>query len=148
MAGPCPDLFGAAPADAALSDSERAAIAAAERLVQVLEDCDPDGSSFACVARIGAAEAQRRLPATPLEGVDTDLLMEEPYEFAFEESATIVGVAEVPGGCVVTRWGYFEAGNGAGAIRRALIRCRRRSTHPATCSSGIRAATSQRRSAR
>ncbi|MFG1611057.1 hypothetical protein [Actinoplanes sp. NPDC049265] len=110
LAGPDPDLFGAVPAGVALSAGERAAVEASRRLIDVLAGCDPYASSFGCIAGIDAAEAQRRLGATLLEGVDTGLLLRDPYEF--DELETIVGVTEVPGGCVVAQWGSYLAASG------------------------------------
>lgn len=112
LAGATPELFGPAPAGTALSDSERTTISDSRRLIRVMDDFDAYGSSFACIAGIGAAEAQHRLGATPLEGVDTDLLLESPYEWDFDELETIVGVTEVPGGCIVTQWGSYLAAGG------------------------------------
>jgi hypothetical protein len=59
------------------------------------------------VAGIDAAEAVRRLEATPVEGEVIDEVPEAPYEYDMDESLQIIGVTSVPGGCVVTQpWGY------------------------------------------
>nr|WP_324607341.1 ankyrin repeat domain-containing protein [Streptomyces sp. NRRL F-5635] len=94
-----------------LSDTERAAAQEAHRLTTALGEFYYDGTGLACVAGIDAAEAVRRLQATPV--VDGELLdvlkemLEEPHAYDMDESQHIVGVTSVPGGCVVTQpWGY------------------------------------------
>ncbi|MEV6395913.1 ankyrin repeat domain-containing protein [Streptomyces sp. NPDC051907] len=110
LAGPTPELF-PVPEGVSLSDAERAAAQEAHRLTTALGEFYDDGMGLACVAGIDAAEAVRRLQATPV--VDGELLdvlnelLEEPYAYDMDESLYIVGVTSVPGGCVVTQpWGY------------------------------------------
>ena len=110
LAGPTPELF-PAPDGVSLSDTERAAAQEARRLTVALGEFDYDGMGLACVAGIDAAEAVRRLQATPV--VDDGLLgvlnemLEDPYAHDMDESLHIVGVTSVPGGCVLTQpWGY------------------------------------------
>ncbi|MFE7902365.1 ankyrin repeat domain-containing protein [Streptomyces sp. NPDC057424] len=110
LAGPTPELF-PVPEGVSLSDTERAAAQEAHRLTTVLGEFYYDGTGLACVAGIDAAEAVRRLEATPV--VDGELLevlnelLEDPYAYDMDESLHIVGVTSVPGGCVVTQpWGY------------------------------------------
>ncbi|NEB60821.1 ankyrin repeat domain-containing protein [Streptomyces diastaticus] len=110
LAGPTPQLF-PVPEGVSLSDTERAAAQEAHRLTTALGEFYYDGTGLACVAGIDAAEAVRRLQATPV--VDGELLdvlkemLEEPHAYDMDESQHIVGVTSVPGGCVVTQpWGY------------------------------------------
>ncbi|MEU5205339.1 ankyrin repeat domain-containing protein [Kribbella sp. NPDC020789] len=110
LAGPTPELF-PVPEGVSLTDTERAAAQEAHRLTMALGDFYYDGTGLACVAGIDAAEAVRRLQATPV--VDGDLLevlnelVEDPYAYDMDESLHIIGVTSVPGGCVVTQpWGY------------------------------------------
>ncbi|EFL29493.1 ankyrin [Streptomyces viridochromogenes DSM 40736] len=110
LAGPTPELF-PVPEGVSLSDTERAAAQEAHRLTASLGEFYYDGTGLACVSGIDAAEAVRRLQATPV--VDDGLLdvlnelLEDPYAYDMDESLHIVGVTSVPGGCVVTQpWGY------------------------------------------
>jgi len=99
LAGPHP-LPGAPP----LSEAEADAVAVAGELLAALEPPAHgyDGFGLACVAGIGAAEAARRL-----DGEET----EEPTSFdpwSGEDPAEyVVGVTDVPGGCVVTQPWWF-----------------------------------------
>ncbi|WP_329431093.1 ankyrin repeat domain-containing protein (plasmid) [Streptosporangium sp. NBC_01495] len=98
---PTPDLFTSRPADVGLSAVEAAAVAEARRLMAAVGRFSPHmGLGLACVSGIDAAEAVRRLQATPVEWLrraDDD-----------EESLHTVGVTDVPGGCVVSQpWGYM-----------------------------------------
>ncbi|WP_308404315.1 hypothetical protein [Streptomyces sp. ATCC 21386] len=105
LAGPTPGLF-PAPDGVSLTATERAAAQEAPRLTAALGEFYYDGTGLACVAGIDAAEAVRRLEATPV--VDDSLLgvlnelLEDPYAHDMDESLHIVGVTSVPGGCVVT----------------------------------------------
>ncbi|MGW7434100.1 ankyrin repeat domain-containing protein [Streptomyces sp. NPDC054861] len=106
LAGPTPGLF-PVPDGVRLTDGERAAAQEAARLVAALGDFYYDGTGLACVAGIDAAEAVRRLDATPVEDAVMDELLEAPHEYDMDESLRFVGVTSVPGGCVVTQpWGY------------------------------------------
>jgi len=106
LAGPTPDLFGVAPGTPGLSEAEAAAAADAPRLLAALADVVDDGFSVACVAGIDAAEAARRLGGQPAE-IDEDWLEDPPFD---DESLAIVGVTDVPGGCIVGQlWGYRAA---------------------------------------
>ncbi|NED01512.1 ankyrin repeat domain-containing protein, partial [Streptomyces sp. SID6648] len=71
LAGPTPQLF-PVPEGVSLSDTERAAAQEAHRLTTALGEFYYDGTGLACVAGIDAAEAVRRLQATPV--VDGELL--------------------------------------------------------------------------
>jgi len=96
LAGPTPDLFPAPPGTLGLSPAEAAAAAEGRRLVAALGEILTDGTGLACVAGIDAAEAARRLAATPVEH-------HSPYDGPLE----VVGATGVPGGCVLTQpWGY------------------------------------------
>jgi hypothetical protein len=90
-----------------LSEAEAAAAAEAPRLIAALDNSwYGDGDSLACVAGIDAAEAARRLAATPVDDIDVNEWLEDPpYDEA--DAAWIVGATDVPGGCVVYQpWGY------------------------------------------
>jgi hypothetical protein len=103
LAGPTPDLFAPAPGTPGLSATAAAAAAEGARLTAALGDLYYDGFGLACVAGIDAAEAARRLGGEPAE-VDDEYLEDPPYD---DGSLAIVGVTDVPGGCVVTQpWGY------------------------------------------
>ena len=107
LATPTPDLFGDPAGRPGLSDAEAAAVAEARRLIAALGDFDYDGLGLACVAGISAAEAVRRLEAVPVDGAEVEELFEDDIFEIFDESLQIVGVTDVPGGCVVSQpWGY------------------------------------------
>ncbi|MDX3558961.1 DUF6461 domain-containing protein [Streptomyces europaeiscabiei] len=106
LAGPTPGLF-SVPEGVGLTDTERAAAQEAHRLTTALGTFHYDGTGLACVSGIDAAEAVRRLQATPVEDEVIDELLEDPYEYDMDESLQFIGVTSVPGGCVVTQpWGY------------------------------------------
>jgi hypothetical protein len=106
LAGPTPELF-PVPEGATLTDTERAAAQEAHRLTTALGEFYEEGTGLACVAGIDAAEAVRRLQATPVDDELIAELLEDPYGYDMDESLHIVGVTSVPGGCVVTQpWGY------------------------------------------
>ncbi|MFF9016881.1 ankyrin repeat domain-containing protein [Streptomyces sp. NPDC014870] len=116
LAGPTPGLF-AVPDGVRLSDAERAAGEEAARLVAALGTFHYEGTGLACVAGIDAAEAVRRLEATPADEEFGDEVMEDPYAYDMEETQWLIGVTTVPGGCVVTQpWGY--APQMPGVLRR------------------------------
>lgn len=97
LAGPEPELFGPPPPGAGLTEAERDAVAEARRLTSALGEIWYDGIGLACVAGLDAAEAVRRLDATPVPDA----------EATGAATLDIVGVTDVPGGCVVTQpWGY------------------------------------------
>ncbi|MGW0933181.1 hypothetical protein [Streptomyces sp. NPDC002644] len=77
LAGPTPDLF-PVPEEVSLTETERAAAQEAERLTKALGEFYYDGTGLACVAGIDAAEAVRRLQATPVDGARMDVLLEDP----------------------------------------------------------------------
>ncbi|NUW43417.1 ankyrin repeat domain-containing protein [Nonomuraea rhodomycinica] len=115
-AGPTPDLFPAPPGEPGLSAAETAAATEARRLIAALGEFDSDGLGLACVAGISAAEAVRRLEAVPADEEKVAELLEDPFS-DFDGGLLIVGVTDVPGGCVVTQpWGY--AADCPGVIRR------------------------------
>jgi hypothetical protein len=106
LAGPTPDLF-PLPEGVSLTETERAAAQEAERLTRALGEFYHDGTGLACVAGIDAAEAVRRLQATPVDGARMEVLLEDPYAYDMKESLQIIGVTSVSGGCVATQpWGY------------------------------------------
>ncbi|MEV0230828.1 ankyrin repeat domain-containing protein [Nonomuraea sp. NPDC050786] len=105
LAGPTPDSFPVPSPEIGLSEAEAAAAAEARRLIPALGDFYYDGLSLACVADVSAAEATARLEATPADDVDIDALYEAPYNVP--DADMIVGITDVPGGCVITQpWGY------------------------------------------
>lgn len=106
LAGPTPDLFGTPPGGVALTDAEAAIVAEAPRLGHALRTNLREGTGLVCVARIDAAEAARRLDATPVDPEVGRTLSEDPW--AAEGIDLIAGFTDVPGGCVLTQpWGYL-----------------------------------------
>ncbi|GAA2481699.1 ankyrin repeat domain-containing protein [Streptomyces longisporus] len=108
LAGPDPELFADLPeARPGLTGSERAVAEEGRRLITALGDFYDDGLGLACVGGIDAAEAIRRLRATPADPELIAELDEDPYAYDLDETLRIVGVTTVPGGCVITQpWGY------------------------------------------
>ncbi|QYC38386.1 Ankyrin repeats (3 copies) [Nonomuraea coxensis DSM 45129] len=87
LAGPTPDLFPVPSPEIGLSAAEAAAATEARRLITV-------------------AEATRRLEATPANEDDLELIEDDPWRDV-DHSLTIIGITDVPGGCVITQpWGY------------------------------------------
>lgn len=108
LATPTPDLFTFPDGEAGLSTTETVAVAEAGRLIAALGRLDDDGHSIACTAGITAAEAVRRLEAVPFDEADVEEIMED-----LDDSLTVVGVTDVPGGCVVVQpWGYVASNSG------------------------------------
>ncbi|MEU6424399.1 ankyrin repeat domain-containing protein [Microbispora sp. NPDC046973] len=106
LATPAPDLFGDPAGRPGLSDAEAAVVAEARRLIAAVGDFDHDGMGLACVAGIAAAEAVRRLEAVSVDAAEAEEIAEDPWSF-MDESFGVVGVTDVPGGCVVSQpWGY------------------------------------------
>jgi hypothetical protein len=106
LAGPTPDLFGTPPGGGALSDAEAVIVAEAPGLGAALHACLPEGTGLVCVAGIDAAEAARRLDATPADPQVAQALSEDPW--SAEGTDQVVGFTDVPGGCVLTQpWGYL-----------------------------------------
>ncbi|MDP4507148.1 ankyrin repeat domain-containing protein [Nonomuraea turcica] len=105
LAGPTPDLFPVPSPEIGLSEAEAAAAAEAKRLIPALGDFYYDGLSLACVADVSAAETTARLEAAPADDVDIDVLYEAWWNVP--DAERIVGITDVPGGCVITQpWGY------------------------------------------
>nr|WP_237500147.1 ankyrin repeat domain-containing protein [Streptomyces sp. SID8379] len=106
LAGPTPDLF-AAPPGQSLSAAERAQAEEAHRLRAALGTFHQEGTGLACVAGVDAAEAVRRLGATPAPEEIVDDVLEDFFGLDIAETELLVGVTSVPGGCVVTQpWGF------------------------------------------
>ncbi|MEV4250535.1 ankyrin repeat domain-containing protein [Streptosporangium canum] len=119
LATPTPDLFTLPDGEVGLSTAETAAVAEARRLSAALGRFDDDGHSLACVADITAAEAVRRLAAVPADDADVEEIMEDPWA-DFDDSLAVVGVTDVPGGCIVVQpWGY--AASNPGVIERLSV---------------------------
>ncbi|NUS09307.1 MAG: ankyrin repeat domain-containing protein [Nonomuraea sp.] len=108
LAGPTPGLFFPfPPGRPVLSEAEMAAVVEAERLIDVLGDVEYEGLGLAFAGAVTAAEVARRLEATVTERADIEMLLDQPWD---EQSMSVVGVTEVPGGCVVSqRWGHRPA---------------------------------------
>ncbi|MGW3351619.1 ankyrin repeat domain-containing protein [Nonomuraea rubra] len=105
LAGPTPDLFPFPSPETGLSEAEAAAAAEAKRLILALGDFYYGGLSLACVADVSAAEATARLEAAPADDVDIDVLYETWWNVP--DADMIVGITDVPGGCVITQpWGF------------------------------------------
>jgi hypothetical protein len=104
LAGPTPELFPVPPGQTGLSTAEIEAVAESSRLVAALRTGEyREGIGLACVAGITAAEATRRLSATPVDESDVEELGYDDDD----ESILTVGITDVPGGCVVSQpWGY------------------------------------------
>ncbi|MBB4920274.1 ankyrin repeat domain-containing protein [Streptosporangium saharense] len=112
LASPTPDLFPVPSPEIGLSEAEAAAVTEARRLITALGGFHYDGLSVACVAGITAVEAAVRLEAVPVDRIDVEGLHE-----GVPEAELIVGVTDVPGGCVITQpWGYTSST--PGVVRR------------------------------
>ncbi|WP_283135445.1 ankyrin repeat domain-containing protein [Rhizohabitans arisaemae] len=129
LATPTPDLFSLPDGEAGLSTAEAAAVAEARRLIAALGRFDDDGFSLACTAGITAAEAAQRLEAVPVDHADVEKFMEDPwsnhdYNLAVVGTdvpgESVIGVTDVPGGCVVFQPWYFAASN-PGVIKRLSV---------------------------
>ncbi|MEU6740541.1 ankyrin repeat domain-containing protein [Streptosporangium sandarakinum] len=107
LAGPAPDLFALPYGEVGLSPAEAATVTEAERLIAVLGEFDHDGFSLACVAGVTAAEATLRLGAVPADDDEVEAIMDDPFS-DFDDSLTVFGVTDVPGGCVISQpWGHI-----------------------------------------
>ncbi|WP_049557052.1 ankyrin repeat domain-containing protein [Nonomuraea sp. SBT364] len=116
LAGPTPALFSIPPGVSGLSPSETVAVTEARRLIGALRDLDYFGLGMACVAGITAAEAARRLEAVPADDGDVAAINED-LGGHLDDSQTVVGVTDVPGGCIVSQpWGYLP--NTPGVAKR------------------------------
>ncbi|MGY0235421.1 hypothetical protein [Longispora urticae] len=117
LAGARPDLFGPAPDGQRLTPAEVAAAAESLRLRPALAAAARWEGSVACVAGIDAAECAHRLGASPLEPALAGALDEaadgQGWFSVFDNldaSLPVLGVADVPGGCVVVQpWAYTAA---------------------------------------
>ncbi|MEV4802346.1 ankyrin repeat domain-containing protein [Nonomuraea sp. NPDC049421] len=94
---------------AGLSPAESAAVVEARRLISVLGECRQEGAAFAFVADVTAVEAARRLRARPVDEDAVAAILEDPWA-DFDGSLRVVGLSDVPGGCVVIQpWGHVPA---------------------------------------
>ncbi|MEV6862721.1 ankyrin repeat domain-containing protein [Streptosporangium subroseum] len=119
LATPTPDLFPLPDGETGLTAAETTAVTEAKRLIVALGDLDYDGLGLACVADITAAEAAQRLEAVPADDVDVEEIMEDPWS-GEDDNLTIVGVTDVPGGCVVSQpWGFTPSN--PGVIKRLSV---------------------------
>ncbi|MEU3355206.1 ankyrin repeat domain-containing protein [Streptomyces sp. NPDC037389] len=104
LTGPTPGMFVMPEGEQGLNSGERAAVLEAQRLRAVLADSHHEGLGLACVAGIDAAEAVRRLGATPVRDSSRLRALRTP---GWGEDLGTVGVTTVPGGCIITQpWGY------------------------------------------
>lgn len=108
LASPTPGLFFPfPPGHEGLTDAETAAVTEADRLTAALEGLGYDGYSLTCVRDISAAEAARRLAAEPVDEDEVEELMEDPED---DEALRLIGLTDVPGGCVVSQtFGYMAS---------------------------------------
>ncbi|MFD0398993.1 ankyrin repeat domain-containing protein [Kitasatospora sp. NPDC127121] len=114
LAGPVPDLFPVPDGQAGLTATEQATVRRGRQLVQALGRFFFEGTGLACIAAIDAAEAVRRLDATPLDEEFMEDFLDDPNEYDMDEGLLIAGVTTVPGGCIVTQpWGYTPSTPGA-----------------------------------
>lgn len=117
LAGPEPDLFAGRPDGVALTP----AAALGRELCAALAGLSLEGAGLLCVAGVDAAEAVRRLSGTPMsaaeilayydveeyEEIDGDVDEDDWYWLYEIDDLRLVGVTDVPGGCVLTQpWGY------------------------------------------
>lgn len=102
-AGPLCELF-EAPGGQALTEEERTMAAAGPELAEVFSDIPYDGFSVACVRGLTAVEATQRLSVGEVIVVDDPV----PWsELDFCGEMQVVGVTDVPGGCVIAQpWAY------------------------------------------
>ncbi|MEV0589446.1 ankyrin repeat domain-containing protein [Nonomuraea sp. NPDC050310] len=104
LATPTPDLFPSPEFRNGLSAEDVAAVATARHLITTLGQPLDDGFSLACVGGVTAAEVTRRLNAEPINEDELDLLEED---LESEDALAVVGVTDVPGGCVIYQpWAY------------------------------------------
>ncbi|GIF20357.1 hypothetical protein BJ973_001737 [Actinoplanes tereljensis] len=116
LAGPEPDLFGPAPTGVKLTPAEREAVALAAELAERLQVDHFEGIGLLAVAGIDAPEAIRRLNGTPMTEDELlahyDVEVDEEPEPGVEDDwnwlsemndLLLVGVTEIPGGCVLTQ---------------------------------------------
>ncbi|MBU2665112.1 hypothetical protein KOI35_16540 [Actinoplanes bogorensis] len=108
LAGPVPQMFEPFTGDrapAALSAGEQEAVARAARIIAVFRGFDPFAASFACIAGITAADALRRLGAESFDVEDP----EEAWQELGDPEPSVVGITDVPGGCVVAQQSGYAA---------------------------------------
>jgi Family of unknown function (DUF6461) len=108
LAGPEPGLFPVPAGHPGLTPGEAATAAEARRLIAALADIE-EYMGVACVAGLTAAEAARRLNARPADDAAVEAVLADPWEDP-EAHLDIVGITDVPGGCVVIQpWGYVPS---------------------------------------
>ncbi|TDB94159.1 ankyrin repeat domain-containing protein [Actinomadura sp. 7K534] len=103
LAGSLGDLF-EIPEGQTLTGHERAMADAGPELAEVFSGISYDGFSVACVAGLTAVETLQRLTVGEVIVVDDHTPW---YEEEICGERDIVGVTDVPGGCVIAQpWGY------------------------------------------
>ncbi|RKS76083.1 ankyrin repeat protein [Actinomadura pelletieri DSM 43383] len=96
--------FGAAPEGHRLTEEERGLAESGPELARMLSDLYYDGFSLTCVANVTATEAVRRLDNDGLIVVDGRVPW---HDLPFCYELDIIGVTDVPGGCVLAQpWAY------------------------------------------
>ncbi|MEV5499570.1 ankyrin repeat domain-containing protein [Nonomuraea fuscirosea] len=110
LAGPTPGLFPLPAGHPGLTTDETAKATAARRLIAALADIGDDYMGVACVAALTATEAARRLEAQSADTAAIEAaLASDPWADP-DDHLGIVGVTDVPGGCVITQpWGYVPS---------------------------------------
>lgn len=112
LAGSLDDLF-EVPEGQVLTEEERAMAEAGPELAEVFSGISYDGFSVACVADLTAIEAVQRLSVGEIIVVDGH----EPWnELPFCGEMEIVGVTDVPGGCVIAQPWAYQAADVMGAV--------------------------------
>lgn len=120
LAGPEPTLFPTGPAAIGLTSAEARAAEVARELRATLGGLHVEGTGLLCVADLDAAEAVRRLGATTMSEEDLLTLYDVEVDEEFPDpdlegwqwlidvgDLELIGLTDVPGGCVVTQpWGY------------------------------------------
>ncbi|WP_327092018.1 ankyrin repeat domain-containing protein [Nonomuraea sp. NBC_01738] len=139
LAGSTPDLF-PLPADVpGLSETESEFAALVHSLITAVGTIPDDGHSLVCVAGVTAEEAVRRLGASIADPEDVASVQEDPWADD-ELSLRIVGVTDVPGGCVVSQpWGYGADDPGALVRLSAGTVCYGMYANPKSGNQGIEA---------
>lgn len=133
LAGPDQALFAGLDGAPSLTPTQAAAAAEASRLTEVLAGLHTEGTGLACVADLGAQDAIRRLEGVPAQSPWSP---DDPWgdfadeEFPDQEDAVpqdtdlLVGVTDVPGGCVITQpWGFLPSTPGVLERLSAGTRC-------------------------
>src|SRR5690606_24906870 len=105
LAGPPPALFSIPPGTPRLTPPETPAVTEGSRLIAALGGLHYSGLGRACVAGRTAPEVARGLEAIRADNEEAAAIAADPLTHRDDRQA-LVGVTEVPGGCIVTQpWG-------------------------------------------